>query len=219
LLFAALALEDDQHFTEGMQLFDQFEYAQAIASFELAMEHSDRSAEEKARLLMLIGISLAELNDQQAATEKFRRALELAPDVQTPVQASPKIVAMIEEARTPRSAPPDPPRTDPVLAGDKPPRREQPAQPVAVDDDSVVRTWSLITLGAGAGALVVGAGTAATGYFAIDQANAQRFQSDARAIEAWAIPTQITGQVLMAAGVTAMLAGGGLTAMLLLDES
>lgn len=80
-------------------MFETFELEGALARFELLLLDNDISEEDRAHVHLWKGLTEAELGRFREATDSFERALVLAPEATLPLDASPKVVEMLEEAR------------------------------------------------------------------------------------------------------------------------
>lgn len=106
LMFMAVAvpLDDDPTFKEGRRLYDELEFEQAIFRFEQAAQVDGRTPPELARLKMWVGVSHGQLGDFTRAGEAFRMAVDLDEKAEVPVPVSPKLDALLKNARAEREA-------------------------------------------------------------------------------------------------------------------
>lgn len=117
LLLTAGAVEDDPRFQEARRLFERFELDGALARLHLILLDDELPADERARVLLWKGLIEAELGrfDQAAAT--FTSAFVLDEDAALPIEASPKVLEMLDEARE-RARLMDPPPPKVATRGD-----------------------------------------------------------------------------------------------------
>ena len=100
LLFTLqVPLGEDSAYQEGMRLYEDFEYERAVFRFKEALRVKDRTAADRAVVGLRLGMTYAELRDDQGALEAFENALTEDPLLVLPSDASPKIKAMLDEAR------------------------------------------------------------------------------------------------------------------------
>jgi tetratricopeptide (TPR) repeat protein len=222
-------LAEDPAYTTGLTLFEDFEYEKAVFRFQEALEVKDRSAADRATILIRLGMTWAELRRNDKATARFKEALLLDPLAALPPDASPKIKEMLDGARrqlreeaSAAPADPAPADTGEVL------QPEALAAPEAAPDSKLPETaptdappeaaeagglpWLMISGGSVVGIGVVGAllgGALWAGGLGLRQVGSgQAFQSDAVALDLPARAGQIAGQVVLGVGVVALLAGG-----------
>jgi tetratricopeptide (TPR) repeat protein len=207
-LALSTAIADDPEFTEGVRLYNEFEFEQSIFRFQkAALTAQTGTAGDRAEVFIWLGLSYAGIGDFESARRHFKDALSLAPDMPLPGKASPKVQELLEEVRADVKAnpppPPDPgpgPTSDPTA--DPPPPSGPPLDPVIL--------WT----GAGiAGALAVGALVGAGVMLVLMQGNLaivqdeNSFQDEAKAAQdaaniqaGAAVGLGVTGLVLGAAG-------------------
>ena len=100
LLFTLqIPLGEDSAYQEGMRLYEDFEYERAVFRFKEALRVKDRTAADRAVVGLRLGMTYAELRDDQGALEAFENALTEDPLLVLPSDASPKIKALLDEAR------------------------------------------------------------------------------------------------------------------------
>jgi len=104
LMAVAVPLDDDPTFKEGRRLYDELEFEQAIFRFEQAAQVEGRTPPELARLKMWVGVSHGQLGDFTRAGEAFRAAVDLDEKAEVPVPVSPKLDALLKNARAEREA-------------------------------------------------------------------------------------------------------------------
>lgn len=98
-LVVAGAVEDDPRFREARRLFEDFQLEGALARFKLILLDDRLSDDERTRVLLWQGLTEAELGRFAEATKTFGDALTIDRDARLPVEASPKVIEMLEEAR------------------------------------------------------------------------------------------------------------------------
>jgi hypothetical protein len=150
MLFALAVLlvagfESNPDLKKGQALIEEFEYEQAAVVFEALSKKPGLADRDRGVALVWLGLSLAELRQQSKAAAAFEDAVEANPSVSLPRDVSPKIKALLEDARgrvrarvkatspPPRPPKPKPPKraavtTAPVVA-DPPPEPEPPPPP------------------------------------------------------------------------------------------
>lgn len=235
-LAVAVPLEEDPAYSEGMRLFEDFEYEKAVFRFKDALRVEDRSPAEKATVLIRLGMTYAELRDEASARESFLEALQADPLAVLPADASPKIKTLLDEARaelrqaraagaapagsgagTPAASPGASPGPSPggapstaAAPDEAPPADALPDDAPKVDEGGM--PWILIggAAVAGVGLLVGLVGGAAWGAGAglALYANGLEYQDEAAP---FALPSQIAqyaGQAALAVGVLVIVAGG-----------
>ena len=131
LVAAPPPLSEDPAYQEGMRLYDAFEYERAIFRFKEALRIEERSDSDRATIYLRLGMTYAELRDDESAMEAFMNALEADPLLVLPDEAAPKIKALLDDARRavrkkretaarasqpPRSSAPGSPAPSPVPA-------------------------------------------------------------------------------------------------------
>ncbi len=92
-------LGDDPAYSEGMRLYEDFEYERAVFRFKEALRFKDRSNSDQAVIGLRLGMTYAELRDDQGALDAFEAALTEDPLLVLPPDASPKIKDMLDKAR------------------------------------------------------------------------------------------------------------------------
>lgn len=117
LLVTAGAVEDDPRFQEARRMFERFELDGALARFNLVLLSDALPAKERALVLLWKGLAEAELGRFDEATNAFEHALLLDEGATLPIEASPKVLEMLEEARA-RTRERDPPPAQVTAKGD-----------------------------------------------------------------------------------------------------
>ncbi len=226
LLSAALPLEDEPAWRDGMQLLDEFRYEEALERLRPLADDDERPAAERARVHVRSGMIHADLRREAEARRHFRSALALDASASLPAGSSPRLLALFESVRRSMPSPADaaaasPPSSSPApdsaagigaADGRVPPHAAQgaggtdaaAAEALSATD---VALWSLTA----AGALLVVGGAAAwgsgLGLYAL--ADGAHFQQDAASLGEAGAWSQIAGQGALAAGAL-VVAGGAL---------
>jgi hypothetical protein len=94
-----IPLDDDPAYKEGMRLYEDFEYERAVFRFKEALRVKDRTNSDRAVIGLRLGMTYAELRDDQGALDAFEAALTEDPLLVLPSDASPKIKDMLDQAR------------------------------------------------------------------------------------------------------------------------
>lgn len=207
----AAGFESDPELKKGQALIEAFEYEKAADVFDALSQRPGLANEDKAVALVWLGLALAELREQARASVAFEDAVVADPLIVLPRDASPKIKALLDDARArvrvrPRAkveVSPPPPTPDPK--GSPPPIEPEPRQK-GVSLMSVAVGTSIA--GAAVGAL--GGAIWAVGIALREQAVKERFQSDAAVLRDQSIAAQLGGQVATGVGVAALVVGGAL---------
>lgn len=100
LLLVAAALTPDPTFEEGVRLYRESSYEQAIFRFEEIAVRPGLAPSDKATALMWLGLSYAGTGDLDAAKRSFRFALLADVTAAIPTETSPVIVEMVEAIRS-----------------------------------------------------------------------------------------------------------------------
>lgn len=241
LLVTAAAVEDDPRFREARQMFETFQLDGALARFNLILLDDELPAGERARVLLWKGLTEAELGRFAEASRAFEKAFVLDEDAALPIDASPKVIEMLDEARQ-RAAERAPPAVDTrddgtvhpsgpgVLIKTTPLGRmdasvqERPPPPVAPQPETPF-PWLLVAGGttAGLGAVTLGAGGVAGTLALLDHTRAV----DARGAKETTLASQqaqaeaLVANVLYGVGGAVVVGGAAvaLTGLLLPDEA
>ena len=99
LVAAPPPLSEDPAYQEGMRLYDAFEYERATFRFKEALRIAGRSDADRATIYLRLGMTYAELRDDESAMEAFMDALDADPLLVLPDDAAPKIKALLDDAR------------------------------------------------------------------------------------------------------------------------
>jgi hypothetical protein len=123
LLLLASGLTDDPAFQEGLRLYRDVEFEQALFRFQEAATAPGRPDEDKVVLFQWLGMTYAALERVEASDRAFRDALRLDPRAALPPDAAPKLRERYEELRAEVKAelikeeqpapPPQPPDSQP----------------------------------------------------------------------------------------------------------
>ncbi|OGQ20290.1 MAG: hypothetical protein A2138_15420 [Deltaproteobacteria bacterium RBG_16_71_12] len=197
------ALGDDPTFGEGVRLYQELNYEQAIFRFQQVAVRPSLPPAEKATALLWLGLSYAGAGDLDEAARSFRFALETDRTATLPTETSPSIVKMVDDLRAEVALTPTPPPA--------PPPPPSPAPPP---------TPGLAVIGAGVGAAVgvlaiVGGGLLA--WLTADQLakanDPDAFQDDANQARLNANAAATGAVVLIPLGGVLAAAGGVVLAM------
>lgn len=143
---ASATARPDKNYERGLTLMEELEYGKAIKALGRALGNPDNTPQDRALIILHIGVIQSSQMDQQAAAESFERALKEDRAVRPPASISPKIMALFEEvlARFERHVPEEPaPRPEATTAPPPPPDPERDQEPPGTN-------WpAWITLGAG----------------------------------------------------------------------
>jgi hypothetical protein len=129
VLLLAGALEDEDLFVVGQEMYADFDMVQAQLRFEELLAQPGRSAPDQAKLWVWIGLCLSGSGESGAATDAWTEALRLDLEVQMPDVASPKVKEQLEVMRAEATE-----RAQPKASA--PPPTGEPAPP-PVDDAAV----------------------------------------------------------------------------------
>jgi hypothetical protein len=220
VILAAPPLADDATYQEGVRLYDEFEYERAVFRFEEALRDTTREPAERATIHVRLGMTRAELRDDVRAVQSFQDALLLDPYVTLPADASPKIRALLDEARDrmraerAQPAAPTPSVVNDVVAPAPQVAAPNPA-PAPAPEPTPSSEGSSALLYTGAGLLVVGAVISVVGVVcwglgtgAALYANTLTYQDEANALVMPSLVGQIGGQVAL--GIAAVVVAAGL---------
>ena len=207
---AAAAIESDVELKQGQALMEAFDYEKAAEVFSTIAKRPAIADPDRAVALVWLGLAAAELRDQARASVAFEDAVVADPLIVLPRDASPKIKALLEDARArvrlrPKAdvAPPPPtPPTPPPIEPGPPPAPSAGFSPLAI---GVLAVGGVVTIAGGA---VWGAG-----LLLRQQAEEEPFQTEAAKLRDQSVAAQIGGQVMTGVGVLALAAGGVLLAL------
>lgn len=204
LLFALQAsLVGDAAFDDGLRLYKQTEYEQAVVQFESVAGRPGLGDADRAEALLWVGLSQAGAGEVELAAKTFRAAVEADPAVVVPPQTSPALVAQIERLRAEAIAA----RAPATLAS--PPAETGPSPPASSNGFAL----GVGGLAVGGVAVVAGGVLAAVASGALATANdPEQFQVDARAALDTANASAVGAGVLLPLGLAAGIAGGVLLA-------
>jgi len=156
-LSAAAPLAEEPAFVDAVALYDELELEQAVLRFqELALDEG-RSADERAEILVWLGLTYAQLGRFDDASRQFGLAVRARRDVELPRPAGDKVRLLLEDARktAPVQAAPDDPRETEEEA-DAPPEKAADDEPKKSPLPTILRISSLVAAGV-AGVGVAGA--------------------------------------------------------------
>lgn len=88
-------------------LYDEAQYADAIAAYDELLEHRDISAASRLEAQLYLGFSHLALRHEEAARRQFRSILQAAPGYVLPPYTPPKFRAVFEDTRREVTARPD----------------------------------------------------------------------------------------------------------------
>lgn len=98
LLASATPLVEDIDFIEGKRLVDELDYERAVFRFQKLTKAADRPADERAQAFAWLGLTYANLGDEEQAIRAFVDAIRLDPLVALP-PSSPKVAQTFDKAR------------------------------------------------------------------------------------------------------------------------
>ena len=222
-------LETDPEFKKGQEQIEAFEYEKAAAVFEAVAKRPALPDADRAVALVWLGLACAELRDQARASVAFEDAVTADPLIVLPRDASPKIKALLEDARARVRLRPKPAATttgpangangaNGATGANNANNANGANGATGADHGSQPQGSSLVPVAIGA--LVVGAVVAVAGgvvwslgLVLRQEAIDAPFQSDAAALRDQSVATQIGGQVATGVGVAALAVGGALFAV------
>lgn len=202
----ALSLGGDPTFEEGVRLYKESSYEQAIFRFEEIAVRPDIAGADKSTALLWLGLSYAGTGDLDAAGRSFRYAFIADATAPLPTETSPAIVEMVESIR--RQVVAASTATRPAPVAEQPPAAPQATTPgLAVIGGGVsAAVGALAVIGGGVLALVA-ADRLATAN------DPDAFQDDANAAREGANATATAAAVLVPIGAVLGIAGGVLLAL------
>lgn len=200
LLLAPVGLDEDPRVQEAQQLYRDVEFERATISFQEAALDPALSDEERAVVMVWIGMCRAQLGDFESAGNAIDQAVLLDPKVAPPRAAPPRVKEMLEQARASAAK---------TAAAAPEPEPEAPAEVESVPEPTsdegggggdVLGTVGWVAAGAGGLALVGAAVLAGLGVgntvVAFDEGT---FQADAKSA------ADLANVEYAAAGVTAVV--------------
>ena len=205
-LMVTTALGGDPTFDEGVRLYQELNYEQAIFRFQQVAVSPALAPADKATALLWLGLSYAGSGDLEEAARSFRFALAADRSATLPTETSPNIVQLLEELRAEVGKTPSPPPTP------TPTPAPPDGQPMSTSGIAVISGG----VGAAVGALViVGGGVLA--WVATDQLakanDPDAFQDDANQARLNANATATAALVLIPVGAALAAAGGAVVAL------
>ncbi len=220
------ALDNDPDFKKGQDQLETFDYEKATKTFDKLANRPGLAPGDKAVALVWLGLSYAELRDQAHASLAFEDAVTADPLIVLPRDASPKIKALLEDARARVRARPHPTEagtatppdgsTDSATTTGPNVTAPTPSNGTPVTPEPAASALVPVAIGtAVVGGVVAlgGGGVWAFGLALRQQAIDAKFQSDAANLRDQSIATQIGGQVAAGIGVAALVAGGAMFAV------
>jgi tetratricopeptide (TPR) repeat protein len=163
------------HFAEGLRLLKQFDYDGAAKAFREALDWPGNTRQDRAKVLIHLGIAQSNQTDYDAAEASFKKALAADPQVVLPQRTSPKIRALFEKVQLEAKEAPRPP---PVVPQPEPPPATSP-RPDEGGEEPAARPYSAkwpawLTLG-----LAVAAGGAGAAMGALNLSEKSKAQDKA----------------------------------------
>lgn len=207
VFIVAAGIESDAELKNGQQLMEAFDYERAAEVFATLAKRPGIADPDRAVALVWLGLAAAELRDQARASLAFEDAILADPLIVLPRDASPKIKALLEDARArvrlrPKATTPVQTITPTPEATAPPPAPGGGLAPIAI---GTLAVGGLVALAGGA---VWGVGLALR-----QQAIDEPFQSKAAELRDQSVAAQVGGQVTTAVGVLALALGGILFAV------
>jgi hypothetical protein len=182
LLVVSVGLEQDARFSEAQQLYRDVEFERATIKFQEAALDARHPPEDRALILVWVGMCRAQLGELPSARTALEQAVALHAAVAAPSAAPPIVRELLEDVRaaaTPKPEPEPEPEPEPSAA----PGAEVSSTATPPAEDGAGANAPLITLGwvsAGAGGLalvgasVVGSLGVANVIIAFDEETTQR---------------------------------------------
>lgn len=213
-LMVPTALGGDPTFEEGVRLYQELKYEQAIFRFQQFAVSPSLAPADKATALLWLGLSYAGSGDLEEAARSFRFALETDGTATLPTETSPSIVQMLEELRAELAKTPPPPPNSPTPPAPRTGAASSPPEGAAGSMSGLALVGGGV--GAAIGALViVGGGVLA--WVAADQLaqanDRDAFQDDANQARLNANAAATAAVVLIPVGAALAAAGGVLLAL------
>jgi tetratricopeptide (TPR) repeat protein len=128
VLAVAGTLDTNEAFQEGVSLYQELEFEQAIFRFESAALSSDLTDQERAMVFGWMAMSYAGIGKVDGAKRSLKNALAKDPDVTLPTFAPPKVKEWLVELQATMPAAEDKPAAAPVPS--------EPAPEAALVDDA-----------------------------------------------------------------------------------
>lgn len=204
-------MPDDPAFTEGLRLLEDFEYEKAIFRFREALRDPQKTQKQKAICHVYVGLTLAELREEDGAIDAFADAVRADAFVTLPPDASPKVKELLDIGRrrvASESAPAENPEPAPPRVEEPAPAPEVASSAPAGDGGGVLFLAAGGTgLGLGVASLAGAGGLLALALVWNQEAEAAQFADDAAGLRDNSVAAQIGAGVL--AGVGAVLVAGG----------
>lgn len=230
---AAPSLEADAEFKKGQAQVEAFEYEKAAATFDAVSKRAGLTDGDRSLALVWLGLACAELRDQARASIAFEDAVTADPLIVLPRDASPKIKALLEDARARVRLRPKPAVTvttapvDNHAATTSSGASTAATIPTATATSSVgppttsggpaqgssLNALAIGTVVVGGVIALVGGSVWGLGLVLRQQAIDAPFQSDAAALRDESIATQVGGQIATGVGLVTLAAGGVMFAL------
>lgn len=198
-LSGAAPLAEDPAWIEGLALFDQLEFEQAAFRFESAALDPARPPAERAQALLWLGLAYANAGRFELAEGAFVRAFVADEGVHVPPDQAPRVLELIESARTTAAAARAAQVAEPAPAAPAP--AEAAPSPVLLTGVGVAGAGAVGLVASG----VLGALTARSLAVAGDK---EQFYEDAKTAQDQA-NAFVTGAVVSGAAGLVLAVGGG----------
>ena len=92
LLVMVAFVSDDPRFLSAVAAYNDFRFEQAALEFQsLAIDANSYEPPDRALVFVWLGLARAGLGDFEPAAKRFEDALVLVPELELPVEASPKV--------------------------------------------------------------------------------------------------------------------------------
>jgi hypothetical protein len=217
LAFALVAaLAGDPSFDEGVRLYNELEYEQAIFRFEEIALRPGQAPADKATALVWLGMSYAGTGDLDSARRMFGDALRVDAATALPPNVSPRIVAMFDEVKAAAvTVVPEKPVEPAPLAPSTPEVKtpeEKPSEGPSVGLIAAATAGGVGVAALGAGALF--AVFAGGHYTQLTATNPKPFQDEAKTLRD-TMNLEITGAAVLIPTGLALLGTGA--ALLFVD--
>lgn len=219
LLLLSSSLDDDPAFQEGLSLYREVEFEQALFRFQEAATAPGRPDAERVVLFQWLGMTYAALEREEAADRAFRDALHIDLDAPLPPEAAPKLRDRYAELRgevreeSPTVEQPRPPAAPAETSPPpEPPEEAASFSPLLFASAGVAGAVAVLAGAAGGLAVVLATQTAAVAE------DPDAFQDERLAALDRANTQLGVGYGLFAAGGAMVVLAGGLGGAALLVE-
>jgi hypothetical protein len=238
-LLGATSLDSDEDWLRAKAHASEFRYDKALEAMQAVLAKEKHTDEDRARVLLRIGLIHATLLRDAAAVAAFARAIEHDAQASLPRDTSPRITPLFEQARArvaerPPPAepegpdahvepPPDAPPPDAELVDTPAPdvgvgvvgaAETGPSEEATGGDVFAVAGWSILGLGVAGAVLGTSAWAAGVGTFAY--ADGLTYQDEVAQTGAVGEALQIGGLIGAGVGAGIVILGG---AVLFLDPA